>query len=204
MPIARRGPVSRIVPPHTASLPAFAGCGILPNRRPPESGPLHEATPMRFYPDSMPRFADEPTRDRFDIRPISDGAGEGIVALVDFAPGDVVFRFSGFLMQEQTLFTLQVEPGVYIHDPYFMGKTLHSCDPNCDVDMRTRTFTARRHIRAGDLVTMDYDQTEDMLWRAFDCGCGAASCRGRIAGRLAHTPASLVAANGRAYHAPGF
>lgn len=144
----------------------------------------------RFYPDTVPEFPFEPTQDRFAIRPISRGVGDGVVALVGFEPGEVVFRFTGFYSSEITLFTLQVEPGLYLHDPYFMGKILHRCDPNCDVDMRTRTFSARRPIAAGDWVTMNYEQTEDRLFRPFGCVCGATPCEGAsprmVRGRLAH------------------
>jgi hypothetical protein len=142
----------------------------------------------RFYPDAVPTFPHEPTQDRFAIRPIGRDVGEGVVALVPFQPGEVVFRFTGFFSSEITLFTLQVEPGHYLHDPYFMGKVLHRCDANCDVDMRTRTFTARRPIAAGDWVTMNYEQTEDRLHRSFVCVCGAVPCNGfsprEIKGRL--------------------
>lgn len=143
----------------------------------------------RFYPDAVPEFPHEPTRERFAIRSISRGVGEGVVAAVPFQPGEIVFRFTGFYSSEITLFTLQVEPGLYLHDPFFMGKIIHRCDPNCDVDMQTRTFTARRPIAAGEWVTMNYEQTEDRLFRPFECVCGAGPCSGfeprTIRGRLA-------------------
>lgn len=143
-----------------------------------------EATEMRFYPDSFPQFDYEPTTDRFAIQRIGDSVGEGIVSLVHFNPGDIVFRFTGFLLNEMTLFTLQYGSSLHIHDPYFMGKTLHSCDPNLSCDMSKREFTAVREINPGDLLTMDYEQTEDALFRGFECGCGSSSCRGLILGRL--------------------
>jgi len=143
----------------------------------------------RFYPDAVPEFPHEPTHERFAIQSIGRGVGEGVVALLPFQPGEIVFRFTGFYFSEITLFTLQVEPSLYLHDPYFMGKILHRCDANCDVDMRTRTFTARRPIAAGDWVTMNYEQTEDRLFRPFDCVCGDRPCEGytprEIRGRLA-------------------
>jgi len=143
----------------------------------------------RFYPDALPEFPDEPTRERFAIRALSRGLGEGVVALVPIKPGEIAFRFSGFFTNEITLFTLQVEPGLYMHDPYFMGKILHRCEPNCDVDMRTRTFTACKPIAPGDWVTMNYEQTEDKLSRAFMCVCGTEPCKETaphlIKGRLA-------------------
>lgn len=135
---------------------------------------------MRFYPPELPHFTHEPTRDRFAIRQFSDPVGEGVVSLTDVAEGDIVFAFTGVVVAAPTIFSLQVSPEMHIHDPYFMGKVLHHCDPNCTVDMSARVFIARRPIRAGDPITMDYGQTEERLHRAFDCHCGAANCRGRI------------------------
>jgi hypothetical protein len=37
---------------------------------------------------------------------------------------------------------------------------------------------------AGELLTMDYDETEDILFRAFQCCCGSTRCRGTVGGRL--------------------
>ncbi|PJF45145.1 MAG: SET domain-containing protein-lysine N-methyltransferase [Phototrophicales bacterium] len=136
----------------------------------------------RFYPEFFPTFEHEPTTDKFAIQRVSDGVGEGVVALVDFEPGEIVFRFTGIFSAEITQFTLQVNDHLHLHDPFFMGKILHSCDPNCTVDMETRTFTAIRPIKAGDFVTMDYAQTEARLFRSFECSCGAANCRGYITG----------------------
>jgi tyrocidine synthetase-3 len=136
----------------------------------------------RFYPDFYPRYSYEPTRDRFSIIP-SGEKGEGMISLVDFEPGDIVFRFMGLLSEEITLFTLQMGPGAHIHDPFVMGKVLHCCDPNMVCDMDTRIFTAVKPIRSGDYLTMDYETTEDQLYRSFNCGCGAENCRGFIAGK---------------------
>jgi len=148
---------------------------------------------MRYYPDFVPPFANEPLAENFAIRPIDGNVGEGVVALTDFAPGQLVFVFTGFFISEITLFTLQVRPGLYIHDPFFMGKVLHRCDPNCDVDMETRSFHARRPIQAGDWITMNYEQTEDELFRAFRCDCGDRPCEDYERGRLIVGRAPTVA-----------
>lgn len=139
---------------------------------------------MRFYPDSLPPYEYEPTSENFAIRRFDNGTGEGVVALRAFEPGEVVFRFTGFIVNQITQFSLQISEGVHIHDPYFMGKILHSCEPNASCDMTTRTFTALKHIEAGECVTMDYGQTEDYLFKSFPCSCGSLNCRGVITGRL--------------------
>lgn len=137
---------------------------------------------MRFYPAALPHFKNEPTRDRFEIARVGDSVGEGVKTLVSFEAGDIIFEFTGFFSHEITLFTLQVEDGLHLHDPYFMGKILHNCNPNAKVDMKKRTFTALRHIEAGEFITMDYASTEEYLFRTFECHCGAEHCRGTVKG----------------------
>lgn len=139
---------------------------------------------IRFYPDSLPVFPFEPDRNSFEIKPINDDCGEGVVALKSFSAGEIVFAFTGFYSSAITLFSLQVASGLYLHDPYFMGKILHRCDPNCDVDMEHRLFVARRNIAPGDWVTMNYEQTEDELYRPFICNCGAEPCGGFAGNRM--------------------
>lgn len=140
---------------------------------------------MRFYPAAVPPFPMEPTSDRFEIARVSPTMGKGVVSLCAIAAGDVAFAFTGEITDVPTQFSLQDAAGDHVHDPHFMGLVLHSCDPNCLVDMKRRLFIARRPIKPGQRVTMDYEQTEDTLFRAFNCTCGSANCRGRITGRLA-------------------
>jgi hypothetical protein len=138
---------------------------------------------MRFYPDTLPPFPNEPTTDRFRICRISAAVGEGVITLSRFKPGDTVFSFTGFLTTEITQYSLQIRRGMHLHDPFFMGKVLHSCDPNTSCNMRTRTFTALKPILPGDLITMDYAETEEVLYKPFPCSCGAADCRGFVTGK---------------------
>ncbi len=136
----------------------------------------------RFYPDSFPPIPNEPSTNNFEICQISDSVGEGVVARAHFSTGEIVCAFSGYLVDTITQFSLTVGPNQHIHDPHFMGKILHSCDPNLHCDMTQRIFTAIRDIRPGDAITMDYDQTEERLFKPFHCSCGADNCRGLIAG----------------------
>ena len=137
---------------------------------------------LRFYPPETRPFAGEPSRRDFAIRP-AGSRGEGLVALRAFAPGESVFTFTGDLVPHITQFTLQMTPDLHIHDPYVMGKVLHHCAPNTRVDLEHRTFVATQAIAPGDFVTMDYYQTEDVLFKSFTCRCGAPQCRGAITGR---------------------
>jgi D-alanine-D-alanine ligase len=56
----------------------------------------------------------------------------------------------------------------------------HSCDPN--TEFVGLNLVARRDIRRGEELTVDYATFYDRHMTPFDCTCGAASCRGRVEG----------------------
>lgn len=137
---------------------------------------------MRIYPESYGDSPEYPTTETVQVCGV-DGKGEGVITLRDIPEGGIAFRFTGPVLPYQTLFTLQLTESLFVEDPFVMGKSLHSCEPNCKADMTTLTFIALRDIKAGELLTIDYEDTEDHLYRDFQCGCGAATCRGLISGR---------------------
>jgi uncharacterized protein len=138
----------------------------------------------RFYPDHLPVVPNEACWDDFCVLDVDGKRGQGVLALRDFSQGSVLFRMNGTLTTEMTLHSLQMAPGLHLDDPYIAGKVLHSCEPNSWLDVETRIFFATRDIAAGELLTMDYDETEDVLFRAFQCCCGSPSCRGTVGGKL--------------------
>ena len=109
--------------------------------------------------------------------------GMAVVCHKNFKKGEVLFSFSdGTTLDYQTQHTLQVCDGVYIDHP-LAGYVQHSCDPNCWVIPDSQQFVCRKEIIAGDFISMDYEQTEDLLFKGFQCGCGSPVCRGYISGR---------------------
>ena len=60
------------------------------------------------------------------------------------------------------------------------GVTAHSCAPNCRISFEDMAMVSLRGIGAGEAITFDYATTESIMSQAFDCLCGAPSCRGRI------------------------
>lgn len=146
---------------------------------------------MRIYPDFLPVIAEEPEVGDFVVARIDAARGEGVIALRSYSAGDLLFRMNGVWMSRVTQHTLQMGPDMHLHDPWFAGKVLHCCEPNSRLDVTTQRYYAVRDIEPGDLLTMDYDETEDVLFRSFVCRCGAPSCRGLVAGRL-HTGAGAI------------
>lgn len=113
----------------------------------------------------------------------SDSLGRCVRALVDFAAGDVLDKFTGIVSPRLTQHSLQVGPGQHISGTRFIGFLSHGCDPNCRLDMERFELVALRDIACGDLLTIDYAATEDELYTQFACDCGADTCRGWITGR---------------------
>lgn len=140
---------------------------------------------MRIYPAHLPVVDFEPQAEDFRVFDVDSERGQGLVVLRPYRAGEPLFRMNGVLRDYVTQFTLQMAPGEHLDDPWVAGKVLHSCDPNARLDPATRLYIAVKDLEPGELVTMDYDETEDYLFRAFACCCGADNCRGYVAGRLA-------------------
>jgi hypothetical protein len=64
--------------------------------------------------------------------------------------------------------------------------------PNA-AQIATASLIARRSIAAAERLTFDYVSTEWDMAAPFDCACGAASCRGRVAGFRYLTPEQKAA-----------
>lgn len=147
---------------------------------------------MRIYPSHLPVIRHEPSTQDFAVVEVDDHRGQGVRVLRSYQAGELLFRMNGELLDYVTQYTLQVGENQHLDDPYFAGKVLHCCDPNARLDPESRLYFATRDIEVGDLLTMDYDLTEDYLFKAFECSCGANNCRGYVAGRLALVPAAAA------------
>ncbi len=139
----------------------------------------------RLYPPWIPIQENEPTKDKFEktYKPEFEWC---IVSRVHFIPGQAIARiYGGIIKQKSELHTVQKSRDVHIYDEWFTGLVTHSCDPNTYFNPRDETFVAMKKINPGDVVTCDYEVTEDFLSRSFECNCGAANCRKIIRGKLA-------------------
>ena len=114
-----------------------------------------------------------------------DQVGLGVRSVVSFSKGEVLDHFDGRIDQHISQHSLQVGRGEHISETQFVGFLSHGCDPNCALDMETRRLIALKDIAAGELLRIDYSETEDTLFKDFDCACGAFQCRQKITGRLA-------------------
>ena len=137
----------------------------------------------RFYPEEVPLFDYEPLKKHFKILKSPEPINEGIVTLVSFKEGDLVCKWTGYHLNFQTLHSLQhTEDRIFVHDPYFCGKMLHSCDSNCMLDMNSMEIIALKNINPFEKLMLDYNKTEKQLYQSFHCTCGAPDCKKFIEG----------------------
>ena len=114
---------------------------------------------------------------------LDDHRGLGVRARGGFAAGSVIHRFAGIVSETICQHSLQIDALRHIGGTRYIGYLSHGCEPNSRLDMIGFTLVALRDIAPGDVVTVDYAQTEDRLHRQFPCSCGAATCRSWITGR---------------------
>lgn len=143
---------------------------------------------LSLYPDYVPPHEGHPLRDRFVIleRP---RLGKAVQSLAAYAPGQWIARFDGVTVGYLTQHSLQKSPRLHLLDPFFAGLLSHACAPNAVLDMTRQNLHALRPIAPGDILTIDYEATEDELFAPFICACGAPECRGDIIGRKARASA---------------
>ena len=74
-----------------------------------------------------------------------------------------------------------LDGGTHMVDGYGMAMYInHSCDPNCETDQFDGCIwvIARRHIKAGEELTYDYNLFDGV--GDAPCSCGAPKCRGTM------------------------
>jgi len=65
----------------------------------------------KYY--NIPNYEFEPLTDKISVITTED-KGQGLQSLVDFSKDDIIFKFSGTIQYEQSLYTLQIKPNIYI------------------------------------------------------------------------------------------
>lgn len=123
------------------------------------------------------------------------------------APGQVVLRAEGHLVDTPNVYTIQVGKAEHAEVTGPMRYLAHSCDANCRItyaalpvpdahdhesssssssSSRDRTvvikLVALRPVSPGELLTFDYCSTEWVMAAPFACACASPHCRGEIRG----------------------
>jgi D-alanine-D-alanine ligase len=134
----------------------------------------------------------------FDVKPC--GGSFAMFAARDLPAGTVVFEGEGKAQRIITRshvdrtwspadrevfyrYAYPITPDVFVlwdTEPTGWAPQNHSCDPN--TVFVGLNLVARRDIRAGEELTVDYATFYDQHMTPFDCACGSPRCRGLIVG----------------------
>ena len=130
----------------------------------------------------------------------SGNAGSLVCARRAIVAGETLLKGWGKRATRRSRHTIQVDMDVHIVPDGMMLLVQHSCEPNCGLVIRSGVqeyeVRALRPIMAGEPITFDYDTFEyEVADESGPCTCGAAACRGRVAG-YRHLPADVRARYG--------
>jgi uncharacterized protein len=120
--------------------------------------------------------------------------GQGLIAVAPIPRDELVAIWGNWIMTTAEMWALpaalQDFPVQVWYDMFVGPKSArdveavdymnHSCAPNCGV-RGSVVVVARQAVAAGEELTFDYGTTDTDRW-SLDCGCGAATCRGRMTG----------------------
>ena len=126
----------------------------------------------------------------YELRPGSDGKGDGVFATRRFAVGEtVVIGTIERRLDRNDAHATQVSATEWVLHGGLGHKVNHSCDPNCEsvIENRCVYIDALRAIEPGEELTYDYQiQREDddppNVDEIFACRCGCVRCRGTMLG----------------------
>jgi len=134
----------------------------------------------------------------FQVKPC--GGSFAMLAALDLPEGSVVFEGEGKAQRIITRsyvdrtwspadrevfyrYAYPISPDVFVlwdTEPTGWAPQNHSCDPN--TVFVGLNLVARRNIRVGEELTVDYATFYDRHMTPFDCTCGSPRCRGSIVG----------------------
>lgn len=130
-------------------------------------------------------------------------SGDGVIALRLIETGERLLTFQGpvyethehraLLARSSQDWFLQIAADLYMGPGGGLDDFVnHSCEPNCRLhyDPDGVHLVALRPVGRGEQVTFDYATSQNDYPFRFECGCGAATCRGEI-GDFDELPSAL-------------
>ena len=123
----------------------------------------------------------------YELRPGSDGKGDGVFATRRFAVGEtVVIGTIERRLDRNDAHATQVSATEWVLHGGLGPKVNHSCDPNCGVRLNEAgafDLVARRPIAPDQEISFDYAMRNYTIEHfPARCRCGAAICRGSVTG----------------------
>ena len=102
---------------------------------------------------------------------------KGVYARTPYPAGAMVYTLVlGKPTKSPTRTSIQIEEGLHMEGE--LGSCInHSCDPSCSIE--GFSIVALKDIEAGEEITFNYNENEDVVSSPFECNC----CGKMILGR---------------------
>lgn len=107
-------------------------------------------------------------RDRVIVQSSERLHGSGVIAEKDFFESEIIHYFEGEYIDEPSGFSLTFD-GKIVEPREPLRNLNHSCNPNAEFS--ARWLFAKRALKKGDEITIDYTILEKHLKEPFDCSC---------------------------------
>ena len=129
----------------------------------------------------MERRARAWVSEKVEVQPYA--GGQALMATAAIAAGERLIALAHVFVDLPHKYTIQIDE--HLHQAGtgeaddFMN---HACEPNVTIDFEALEIVAIREIRAGELITFNYNICEWDIRAPFVCECGSARCLGEIRG----------------------
>ncbi len=126
------------------------------------------------------------------LQPVNGSSGRSIIAIEDLPSGMVVAVWGGTMYDSDGFNALphaRQQISVQVEETLFLVPEIegpaewfnHSCEPNAGM-MGQIALSTLRPVARGEEIRYDYAMSDGSPYDEFECGCGAARCRGRVTG----------------------
>jgi hypothetical protein len=122
--------------------------------------------------------------DKIDIKYDRDSDSFYIVASKDISKNDFITNLNKLpILSTNNKYAITKNLSEYYDTASsILQYTNHSCDSNIMITKDGSDFIAKKDIKAGEMITFNYNTTEYEVIRPFDCLCKEDCCIGKVRG----------------------
>jgi hypothetical protein len=146
--------------------------------------PTREGWDVEMKTATVTKLSNQIPDRKFEIR--ENSFGRGVYSLTSWKPAELILISTGKLGSQQTAHTIQVDKELHLLAETPLLYLNHSCDPNCGLLVPSGSaeisLHARRKIKAGEELTLDYESFEESIQFLKECACGSPLCRETLRG----------------------
>ena len=111
------------------------------------------------------------------------GSVKCVFTKVDIPKGAILAFMQGDIQDFRDKHSIQVDENKHLGKSGMIDDELcHACDANARIDFSDLSIRAKRDLKAGEEVAINYCASEEVSANPFHCFCGSKSCYGYVNG----------------------